>query len=80
MPKSRVTKRAKAKKVGRNKRKQSVKKAREMHAMYQALENYEEILNMEPLEIDGEIYLNPYQDAAIRNLIGDEEKENEDAQ
>lgn len=79
MPKSKVTPRAKAKKQARSKRKLSMRQARRTHTMLQALENYEEILQMDPLEIDGEVYLNPYQDAAIRQLIGDDKKENDDA-
>jgi hypothetical protein len=77
MPKSRVTKRAKVRKIQRKKQKQARVNARDLIQMINKLEEYGESISEDILEIDGEVFLNPTQQAAIDQILqGD--KENED--
>ncbi len=75
MPKSRVTKRAKKAKLARLKRKKARVNVRELADMINKLEEYGDSLGEDILEIDGEVYLNPTQQAAIDQILqGDKEK------
>lgn len=75
MPKSRVTKRAKTKRIARKKQKQARVHVRELADMINKLEEYGESISEDILEIDGEVFLNPTQQAAIDQILqGDKEK------
>lgn len=76
MPKSRVTKRAKKAKLARVKRKKARVNVRELADMINKLEEYGESISEDILVIDGEVFLNPTQQAAIDQILqGDKEKE-----
>lgn len=76
MPKSKVTKRAKTKRIARKKQKQARVHVRELADMINKLEEYGESISEDILVIDGEVFLNPTQQAAIDQILqGDKEKE-----
>lgn len=76
MPKSKVTKRAKTKRLARKKTKQARVHVRELADMINKLEEYGESISEDILVIDGEVFLNPTQQAAIDQILqGDKEKE-----
>jgi hypothetical protein len=76
MPKSKVTKRAKVKRLARKKQKTARVHVRELADMINKLEEYGESISEDILEIDGEVFLNPTQEAAIQQILqGDKEKE-----
>lgn len=75
MPKSKVTKRAKKAKLSRAKRKKARVSVMELADMINKLEEYGETIAEDILEIDGEVFLNPTQQAAIDQILqGDKEK------
>lgn len=75
MPKSRVTKRAVKKRLARKKTKAARVHVRELADMINKLEEYGESIAEDILEIDGEVFLNPTQQAAIDQILqGDKEK------
>jgi len=75
MPKSRGTKRAKKAKLARQKKKAARVSVMELADMINKLEEYGESISEDILEIDGEVFLNPTQQAAIDQILqGDKEK------
>jgi thymidine kinase len=76
VPKSKVTKRAKVKRLARKKQKTARVHVRELADMINKLEEYGESISEDILVIDGEVFLNPTQQAAIDQILqGDKEKE-----
>jgi len=78
MPKSKVTKRAKAKKNARRKQKESRVRVQDLADMINILEKYEDDVFEPLLETEDGLYLTPAQAALVEELKAKEAKENKD--